>query len=122
MSSTFTKNYKNSGRGGVDYHFTGDYTELDFLLNTPEYKIVIDTKYKTVYKGGRDIDDIRQVSAYARLNNVYDKLKIDKDKLIDCLIIYPSLEKNKEINLENLTAINGYSKIYKQSVSIPLVS
>ena len=118
----YKKLQEQFGRGGVHYHFTGDYTELDFLLDTLKYKMVIDTKYKTVYEGGRDIDDIRQVSAYARLNNVYNKLKIDKDKLIDCLIIYPSLEENKEINLENLTAINGYSKIYKQSVSIPLVS
>ena len=55
----------------IFYHFTADYTELDFLLNSPKYKMVIDAKYKTIYKEGKVIDDIRQISGYARLKNVY---------------------------------------------------
>lgn len=111
------------GREEVLYHFIADYTELDFLLNTPEYKMVVDAKYKPIYEDSRVIDDIRQVSGYARLTKVYEKLGLkDSNELIDCLIIYPSLEENKELNFKKLDTIKGYAKIYKQSISIPLIT
>lgn len=111
------------GRGEVLYHFIADYTELDFLLNTPEYKMVIDAKYKPIYEDSRVIDDIRQVSGYARLTEVYKKLGLENsNELIDCLIIYPSLEENKELNFKKLDTIKSYAKIYKQSISIPLIT
>ncbi|WP_304336718.1 restriction endonuclease [Capnocytophaga leadbetteri] len=107
----------------VTYHLTTDYTELDFLLNTPEYKMVIDAKYKPIYEDSRVIDDIRQVSGYARLTEVYKKLGLENsNELIDCLIIYPSLEENKELNFKKLDTIKSYAKIYKQSISIPLIT
>ena len=108
-------------RGEVHYHFTGDYTELDFLLNTPEYKMVIDAKYKPIYEDSRVIDDIRQVSAYARLERVYKALKIDDNRLIDCLIVYPSFEQNTDLNIANKKEIHQYRNIYKLSVSVPLI-
>ena len=110
------------GREEVLYHFIADYTELDFLLNTPEYKMVIDAKYKPIYEDSRVIDDIRQVSGYARLEAVYNEFKIEENKLIDCLIIYPSLEENKELNFKKLDTIKNYAKIYKQGISIPLIT
>ena len=113
---------KFGGREEVLYHFIADYTELDFLLNTPEYKMVIDAKYKPIYEDSRVIDDIRQVSGYARLEAVYNEFKIEENKLIDCLIIYPSLKENKELNFKKLDTIKGYAKIYKQSISIPLIT
>ena len=109
-------------REEVLYHFIADYTELDFLLNTPEYKMVIDAKYKPIYEDSRVIDDIRQVSGYARLEAVYNEFKIEENKLIDCLIIYPSLEENKELNFKKLDTIKNYAKIYKQGISIPLIT
>ena len=113
---------KFGGKEEVVYHFIADYTELDFLLNTPEYKMVIDAKYKPIYEEGKVIDDIRQVSAYARLKAVYNEFEIEENKLIDCLIIYPSLEENKDLNFKKLDTIKGYAKIYKQSISIPLIT
>ena len=111
------------GREEVLYHFIADYTELDFLLDTPEYKMVIDAKYKPIYEDSRVIDDIRQVSGYARLTKVYERLGLENsNELIDCLIIYPSLEENKELNFKKLDTIKGYAKIYKQSISIPLIT
>ena len=119
----YKKLQEQFGREAVTYHLTADYTELDFLLNTPEYKMVIDAKYKPIYEDSRVIDDIRQVSGYARLTKVYEKLGLkDSNELIDCLIIYPSLEENKELNFKKLDTIKGYAKIYKQSVSIPLIT
>ena len=109
-------------REEVLYHFIADYTELDFLLNTPEYKMVIDAKYKPIYEDSRVIDDIRQVSGYARLEKVYQKLGLDgSNELIDCLIIYPSLEEDTNFNLKD-KKIEGYKNIYKLSVSIPLIN
>ena len=118
----YKKLQEQFGREAVTYHLTADYTELDFLLNTPEYKMVIDAKYKPIYKDSRDIDDIRQVSGYARLEAVYNEFKIEENKLIDCLIIYPSLEENKSLNIENKKEISKYRNIYKLSVSIPLIT
>ena len=119
----YKKLQEQFGREAVTYHLTADYTELDFLLNTPEYKMVIDAKYKPIYEDSRVIDDIRQVSGYARLTKVYEKLGLkDSNELIDCLIIYPSLEENKELNFKKLDTIKGYAKIYKQSISIPLIT
>lgn len=114
---------KFGGKEEVLYHFIADYTELDFLLNTPEYKMVIDAKYKPIYEDSRVIDDIRQVSGYARLTDVYEKLGLkESNELIDCLIIYPSLEENKDLNIQNKKEISEYKNIYKLSVSIPLIN
>ena len=118
----YKKLQEQFGREAVTYHLTADYTELDFLLNTSEYKMVIDVKYKPIYEDSRVIDDIRQVSGYARLEAVYNEFKIEENKLIDCLIIYPSLKENKELNFKKLDTIKGYAKIYKQSISIPLIT
>ena len=118
----YKKLQEQFGREAVTYHLTADYTELDFLLNTSEYKMVIDAKYKPIYEDSRVIDDIRQVSGYARLEAVYNEFKIEENKLIDCLIIYPSLEENKELNFKKLDTIKNYAKIYKQGISIPLIT
>ena len=119
----YKKLQEKFGREAVLYHFIADYTELDFLLNTPQYKMVIDAKYKPIYEDSRVIDDIRQVSGYARLTKVYEKFGLENsNKLIDCLIIYPSLEENKDLNIENKKEISEYRNIYKLSVSIPLIT
>ena len=119
----YVKLQEQFGREAVTYHFTADYTELDFLLNTPTQKMVIDAKYKPVYEDSRVIDDIRQVSGYARLEKVYKRLGLeDSNELIDCLIIYPSLEENRVFNLENKSKITEYRNIYKLGVSIPLIN
>ena len=118
----YVKLQEQFGREAVTYHLTADYTELDFLLNTPTQKMVIDAKYKPIYEDSRVIDDIRQVSGYARLEKVYKRLGLeDSNELIDCLIIYPSLEENRVFNLENKSKITEYRNIYKLGVSIPLI-
>ena len=118
----YKKLQEQFGREAVTYHLTADYTELDFLLNTSEYKMVIDAKYKPIYEDNRVIDDIRQVSGYARLERVYQKLGLkDSNELIDCLIIYPSLDEDTNFNLKD-KKITRYRNIYKQGISIPLIT
>jgi 5-methylcytosine-specific restriction enzyme subunit McrC len=101
--------------------------EIDFLLNSGELKLVIDAKYKPKYKykKGLDKEDFRQISGYARLKKVYDELKQNNyNKNIDCLVIYPDLEIQKN-DLSNLLIdmrkINKYIGFYKIGVNLPTV-
>jgi len=77
----------------VTYHKTFNYTEPDFIINSNDgqFKMVVDAKYKPRYKNEHvSTEDIRQVSGYARLTKVYDFLGVEKNKVIDCLVIYSS--------------------------------
>ncbi len=105
----------------IKYHVTvGKANELDFLLNTNDLKMVIDAKYKAKYQIGLDTQDMRQVSGYARLSKIYERLGISKDVLIDCLIIYPDQNEGKN-DFEDFVfkEIDGYEKMYKIAVKIP---
>lgn len=110
----------------VSYQFETNHQSLDYLINSEECKMVVDAKYKPKYNGvSISIEDARQVSGYARLNKVYQELKIDSNKLIDCLIIYPDLNngfdslKNVKLSQTHSTA---YCGIYKLGVKLPLIS
>jgi 5-methylcytosine-specific restriction enzyme subunit McrC len=110
------------GNSQVKYHFSKNWQELDFLLNTPDYKMVVDAKYKKVYKSGYEINDIRQVSGYARLKSVYKELSMTETEVIDCLIIYPDQENGFEtLNSFNLkmNPINEFVDFYKVAVKLP---
>lgn len=55
--------------------------------------MVIDAKYKPHYHYGElDIEDVRQVSAYARMEGVYKKNKQLDNRIIDCMIVYANQE------------------------------
>jgi 5-methylcytosine-specific restriction enzyme subunit McrC len=110
----------------VTYHFSTYGNELDYLLNTDEYKMVIDAKYKPKYEASLVHEDIRQVSGYARLKKTYDTLKVDKKTLIDCLIIYPNQKEGltsfegQVLNADN-SKIEAYIGVYKLSVQLPKI-
>ena len=111
--------------GEVHYHMHLRWRELDYLLNPQEgTPMVIDAKYKPRYHYSEpDIEDIRQISAYARMEGVYKKLHLPEDKLIDCLIIYanqdcPSSLPARFDELE-MGKVAGYSKFYKYGISLP---
>jgi 5-methylcytosine-specific restriction enzyme subunit McrC len=112
----------------IQYHFTTHGNELDYLLNSGTYKMVIDAKYKPKYDNTKITDDIRQLSGYARLEKVYNDLGKNKNEIIDCLIIYP----NQENGVENLgevdftfsnpeNKISGYVGFYKLGVKLPII-
>jgi 5-methylcytosine-specific restriction enzyme subunit McrC len=96
--------------------------ELDYLLNSYEYKMVIDAKYKPVYINGQNNDDIRQISGYARLRKIYQELSLNQGDIIDCLIIYPDQENGYE-NLDDIdlkgVIIPRYYDVYKLGVKLP---
>lgn len=101
-----------------------DGNELDFLLDDKDFQMVIDAKYKLKYINGKNDDDIRQVSGYARLKRVYDALNKQKGEIIDCLIIHPDQENGFEDLLKvdfKEKEIDQYNDVYKVGVKLPLV-
>ena len=107
----------------ISYQFGNRGSKLDFLLNSEEYKMVVDAKYKTKYNSGVDHWDIRQVSGYARLKKVYETLNIMDKRLIDCLIIYPDQIDGFETLPLDLTEaeIDEYFGMYKVGIKLPTV-
>ncbi|MDR2563197.1 MAG: McrC family protein [Prevotellaceae bacterium] len=108
----------------VRYHERVHYRELDFLINSDnrEYLMIVDAKYKPRYRNHAiDIDDLRQVCAYARLEKIYEKLNIQHDKNIDCLIIYPHQDCSDKFSREDLkqTTEYGYVNFYKLGIALP---
>jgi len=110
----------------IHYQFSTYGNALDILVSSPNYQMVIDAKYKLNYKKGHLHEDIRQVAGYARLNKVRNKLKIEDDKTIDCLIIYPDMENGiVDFSLDNIQQskqkIKAYYKVFKLGVKLPLI-
>jgi hypothetical protein len=113
------------GRRDIIFQSGANYGELDFLRTTTGKETVIDSKYKATYKNSYDIDDVRQLSAYARDIGTLKKLSITKSEwgntLLDCLIIYPDqLAKNHLTENQLLeTPIKQFEKFYKVGIRIP---
>lgn len=105
------------------FQYDGKYGETDILLKNK--KIIIDCKYKRTYQENKYmINDIRQLSGYARDIKVRKELSVEDNFVIPCLIIYPTIESNKEnIDLSKLEdcKIKSFHKFYKIGVSLPLV-
>lgn len=117
------KEYPNEGE--VKFQFICKGHELDYLLKSKQYQMVVDAKYKPHYRNSNiDKEDFRQISGYARLKKVYKALDKNYGSMIDCLIIYPDLivETN---NLKDLKSKNNriekYIGFYKIGVKVPLL-
>lgn len=100
----------------------GNYGDIDFMKL--DEKILIDTKYKEIYTqdGKYDIDNIRQLSGYARDWGVLKKLDITSDnEVIDCIFIYPDKTANDNLKNRDLkeTSINQFTKFYKCGIKLP---
>lgn len=110
----------------VTYHKKFNYLEPDFIIKTNDgsLKMVVDAKYKPQYKDNNiSVEDIRQISGYARLNKVYDFLDIEKDKVIDCLVIYSNQNSNRTDFLNDnfiLDNESNYNKFYKIGIQLPI--
>ena len=108
------------------YHKRFGGREPDYLLKPRDgMPMVIDAKYKPRYHSGSvDIDDIRQVSAYARMKGVHDELDIDPHETIACLIIYahPDCPETIGGRIENGQAIplRDYVDISKLGIALPI--
>ena len=121
---------KDQYRKEISYQSNGNYGNVDFLKI--DDKLIIDTKYKLVYKaneekGKYNIDDIRQLSGYARDKSVLRKLNIVDDNIVvDCVIIYPDENKSADFQERKLNEdkeenkISQFTKFYKCGIKLPI--
>lgn len=124
---TYGKLKKQFGKS-ILFQVKGKYGNVDFL--DIERKIVIDTKYILLYNEEKyEIDNVRQLSGYARDKGILKKLELnDTGKIVDCLIIYPS---NKGIENEDFDfsksglekeTIKQFEQFYKVGIKLPTKS
>lgn len=117
---------KFTGHNEVTYHKYFNYLQPDYIIKSNDgiYKIVVDAKYKPQYQDGKiSTEDVRQVSGYARLTRVYDSLNVEKDKIIDCLIIYSNQSANrKDFKGDNFIWENEteYERFFKIGINLPI--
>lgn len=109
----------------LKYHFSIDGQELDYLIKSVDAEMVVDAKYKETYQNSYNIEDIRQISGYARMNSVYNELNKNKNKNINCLIIYPDqkIERESLINVDlTVMPINDFVHFYKIPIKLPTLT
>ena len=119
---------KDKYKEKIAYQVSTKGNEVDFIKKDKDEKIIIDAKYKNAYiKGGYEKEDIRQLSGYARNVKILEKLEVvDKNTVVDCLIIYPNQEEGVE-NFQNFKdnlltetePIADFTKFYKIGVKLP---
>lgn len=99
----------------------------DFLLKSQDaegnpLRMVIDAKYKPQYHTKAvDKPDMKQIAGYARLEQVHQILDVDKDRNIDCLVIYANQQAETDLTLDNLKAHKekNYTNFYKIGLKLP---
>lgn len=113
----------------VTFQFNAGKRQLDYLIHDldNDIRLVVDAKYKTYKEKSIKIEDIRQISGYARHKTVYKVLKKEYPESLDCLIIYPDLDNGlndfadtdfKTWCKEN--KVSSYKGIYKLGVKLPM--
>ncbi|MBK9460069.1 MAG: hypothetical protein IPN94_11715 [Sphingobacteriales bacterium] len=112
----------------IQFQIQGTYGQPDFILVDNNEGMIIDTKYKHKYQQEQyQIEDIRQLSGYARDVKVLSRLGLkteqQRDIVIDCLIIYPDQKAPDKLtdDLKEI-AINGFTRFYKMAIKLPIIS
>ncbi|GAB4200971.1 MAG: hypothetical protein Fur0023_04850 [Bacteroidia bacterium] len=124
---------KDTFFNNVRYQIKGNYGQPDFILTDAEknIKMIIDTKYKKEYDQSYIIDDIRQLSGYARDIRIlkelgYKEVFENKADVVDCLIIYPTTQQNQNESYKlpsdlKKTPIDSFIRFYKMAVKLPVI-
>jgi 5-methylcytosine-specific restriction endonuclease McrBC regulatory subunit McrC len=112
---------KESYGSQIQYQVNGKYGSVDFIKK--DEKIVIDTKYKLIYNNSKyDIDNIRQISAYARDKSIRKKINVLPDELLNCCVIYPNFDKPTDFINRSLLEeeIGQFEKFWKIGIQLPI--
>lgn len=114
---------KDELQNDVLFQFHGNSVYPDYLIKSK--KMVADAKYKPIYQGNSfDIDNIRQISGYARDMKVRAELGARDKEELECLIIYPD-QSSANFDLKNLDTklqvIDQFSGFYKVGVKLPVL-
>lgn len=103
----------------VQFQVAGSHkTKADFIETSK--KLILDAKYKPHYEKSDNniIDDIREISGYARDEVLLKKLKIDTNcenaEVPACVIIYPVMQYFDDEKSENTKAVD-YSELTKDN-------
>lgn len=113
---------------GVVFQAEGKAQYIDFLRTTYGSELIIDAKYKRVYKDSYDIDDIRQLSGYARDRKILEQLECWKrgvvSPVVKCLIVYPDQDGAGDIVSEDTFAnpIKEFEEFYKVGLRLPVMN
>jgi len=114
----YSKLLKEYNGKNILYQPKAKYGNPDFI--DIDNKIIFDAKYKENYNVGYNIDDIRQLSGYARDKKILELLK-EESKVIDCIIFYPDKNGNEKIDkgmIKN-TSIGDFLCFYKYCLKLP---
>ncbi len=117
-----------TNHGEVSYHKKFINLEPDFIIKSNDglTKMVVDAKYKPQYKNNKiSVDDIRQISGYARIKKIYKYLDIKEENTIDCLVIYSNQFANR-IDFKgdnfNFEEESDYNRFFKIGIELPLIT
>lgn len=125
--------------GQIKFQVQGRYkTRVDYIKFGPDEKVIIDAKYKPKYRDSQKgmIDDIREISGYARdekiLSQIYgndipnqvpaclivvpEKIKVDDEDEPTCNVFDFS---SQHTLLSNATKIKGFTNFYKICIPVP---
>jgi 5-methylcytosine-specific restriction enzyme subunit McrC len=114
--------------GELVFQADGEFGFLDFLRTSQGDEMIIDAKYKYIYDGnGYDINDVRQLSAYARDRGLLKQLQIPeplwKQTVLPCLIIYP----DTTFGLVGLNPLPGesikqFERFFRVGIRLPMIN
>ena len=102
------------GKSKADYVHTGE-------------NLILDAKYKLQYEKGIELEDIREISGYARDRKILKTMGADdKDKEVKCVVVYPvESEVEKSVTAATLwersTDIKEFRNFRKIGIKIPVL-
>lgn len=106
----------------------GFYGLPDYLYSNGENSFIIDAKYREIYQSRKYyIENIRQISAYARDKKILKKLNLSDDFVVPCLIIYPTKPNRRNLIKDRinifgkLKELTYFSKFYKLGIPLPII-
>lgn len=107
----------------------GTYGQPDYLLADETNKLILDAKYRPIYQGkGYHIDDVRQLSGYARDAKLLSELgyvsKAEQDSaVVGCVLIYTDQKAEMILPVDlTLNKVDGFTRFYKVPVAMPMIA
>lgn len=110
----------------------GSYGNPDYLLIDEIQPLIIDAKYRPTYQQdgflSYIIEDIRQISGYARDVGILDKLgyhtvEEQTSSVVSCVVIYTDQNMQNRLpeSLTTGTSIKEFTKFYKVPIAVPVL-
>ena len=107
----------------------GTYGQPDFLLKDEVNRLILDAKYRPKYQDEKyHIEDVRQLSGYARDTKLLSKLgymsETEQDSaVVGCVLIYTDQKAETRLPEDfTLNKVKGFTRFYKVPVAMPMIS